>query len=179
MRVVSALLLGVAASLDNLLIGFCFGLRGCRISSPVNLCIALFSGTAAFLSCSLARQLALLSRIAGPLGGMLLILLGLFPLVCQGAATLTESIPNRNPTPLETLLLSLLVSLNCFPASFAAGLTGLTAFEAAASVTLSSLFFVRLGSWQGQLSGASLSEETLTLLSCLLLVLLGSLELLL
>ena len=178
---ISALLLGVATNLDNMLIGFSAGMRGKKITLAANGAIALSSGVVSYLLCRLAVLATSLGHISNYLGGGLLIAIGVWPLLPrsmseEGASQVLADSAQNHLSVREVLALSLALAFNCLPASFAAGLTGLSPEAAALAVALCSLCFVWLGGWLGQTLKNACSGRLLTLLSSAAMVSLGLLE---
>ena len=151
---VSAVLLGIATNLDNLLIGLSAGARGKKITFLTNCIIALSSGAVSYLLCRLGVFSVGIGRISNWLGGGLLVAIGLWPLLVrpsgEHAPADAGAAQGRRLSAGEVLTLSLALAFNCLPASFAAGLTGIPAQAAALAVTLCSLGFVWLGQGLGK-----------------------------
>lgn len=87
---IASLLFGISASLDALLVGISFGLRGVRIRLWQNLTISLITLLGTCLSVGLGHRLAaLLPRAVGAYAGsLILILLGLYYIAKWAAAFL-------------------------------------------------------------------------------------------
>lgn len=130
MDILSVLLIGVATNLDNLLIGAALGLRRRHISWLNNLLIALCSGAAALVCCSLSSLLAGLGRLPAIFGGSLLILLGVLSLLPAKGAPAEEKIMQAGApaklSPGESLMLGVALALNCLAAAFGVGMSGLS-----------------------------------------------------
>lgn len=76
----ASLLFGISASLDALLVGISFGLRGVRIRLWQNLTISLVTLLGTCLSVGLGHRLAALlpEAVGAYAGSLILILLGLY-----------------------------------------------------------------------------------------------------
>ena len=178
---ISALLLGIATNLDNMLIGLSAGMRGKKITLAANGAIALSSGIVSYLLCRLAVLATYLGQFSNYLGGGLLIAIGIWPLLPrsmreEGASQVLTDCESSRLDVREVLTLSLALAFNCLPASFAAGLTGLSPEAAAIAVALCSLCFVWLGGLLGRILKNAGSGKLLTILSSVAMVLLGLLE---
>ena len=78
MHLLSALMIGVAANLDNFGIGVSYGLRKIRIPFPSNLFIAILSGIIVALSVSAGHILSHYVGIANLIGALLIIAIGVW-----------------------------------------------------------------------------------------------------
>lgn len=181
-------MLGVATNLDNLIIGLTIGWQGKRIPFLHNLCIALGSALAAYACCELASLFAGLGRAANALGGGLLIVLGIWPLIPKRKAKAEELDPAKAPRNApgaptgerigwrETLLLSCALAANCLAASFGAGMTGLSSVSVAATIGAFSFACVALGNFLGRRRGARVNDRRVNAIASIVLILVGAMQ---
>lgn len=166
----ASLLFGISASLDALLVGIGYGIRGTRIKLWQNLVISLITLLGTCLSVGLGHRLVrLLPGVIGDYAGsLILILLGLYYIVkwtisflrCDSGETASEN-PGHEMVSAsvsiafpclkltEVLILSLTLSLNNLSAGLSASLAGLTLFPAAASTLVCSILFLSAGNRLG------------------------------
>lgn len=195
----------MATNLDNLLIGVLIGLRGKHISAASNACIALGSAMVSLLFCFLASFCTEFGRWPNYIGGMLLILLGLWPFIkktmqifaaeypdeSDGKAQSGEAVPEADsgenqPSNTaqtagmglqESLVLAAALSINCTVASFAAGMTGINPFLAAVMIGAFSFLAVGVGSHLGSSAGRRMTGVPLEAISSVMMILIGIAEL--
>ena len=163
----ASLLFGISASLDALLVGIGYGIRGTRIKLWQNLVISLITLLGTCLSVGLGHRLVrLLPGVIGDYAGsLILILLGLYYIVkwtisflrCDSGETASEN-PGHEMVSAsvsiafpclkltEVLILSLTLSLNRLSASLA----GLTLLPAAVSTLACSVLFLFAGNRLGR-----------------------------
>ena len=116
------LLIGIAVNLDNFLIGVSLGLRQCRLSMSSNLLIAavtaFFSFAAAALSDILSENLLFFGQLAG---SAFLIGFGLF---CLFRPDDNDRVAQKYHlmTVKQTFMLAFVLSVNCIPPAFSAGI---------------------------------------------------------
>lgn len=186
---IASLLFGISASLDALLVGISYGIRGIRIRHWQNLAISLVTLLGTCLSVGLGRELsALLPSLASKYAGSLvLILLGLYYTGKWIAARLrshsafpgqrADPVPEMEKAsclkPAEVLSLSLTLSLNNLSAGFSASLAGLPLACAAASTFACSVLFLSSGNRLGKSPILLLAGCAAEPLSGLLLIGLG------
>lgn len=169
---VASLLFGISASLDALLVGISYGIRGIRVRFWQNLVISLITLLGTCLSVGLGHRLAPLlpEMISHCAGSLILILLGIYYItkwiltLLQGSppkappkaqpphemtsASQKESIPQLTLT--EVFTLSLTLSLNNLSAGLSASLAGLTLLPTAVSTLVCSMLFLFSGNRLGQ-----------------------------
>ncbi len=183
MHIFSAISLGIATNLDNFMIGLSVGLEGKRITMLSNLVIALSSALAGFLSCYLAFLCAGLGRWPGLLGGAMLISLGLWQLLAPNKQA-EHTRPQKETRPYEariglrkTLFLAAALAVNCVPASFAAGMTGVYPAQTAAMIGAGSFLAVGAGGLMGKYTSAKVKGAWLEKSAALMMAFIGVLEL--
>ena len=167
----ASLLFGISASLDALLVGIGYGIRGTRIKLWQNLVISLITILGTCLSVGLGHRLVrLLPGVIGDYAGsLILILLGLYYIVkwtisflrCDSGETASEN-PGHEMVSAsvsiafpclkltEVLILSLTLSLNNLSAGLSASLAGLTLLPAAVSTLACSVLFLFAGNRLGR-----------------------------
>ena len=167
----ASLLFGISASLDALLVGIGYGIRGTRIKLWQNLVISLITLLGTCLSVGLGHRLVrLLPGVIGDYAGsLILILLGLYYIVkwtisflrCDSGETASEN-PGQEMVSAsvsiafpclkltEVLILSLTLSLNNLSAGLSASLAGLTLLPAAVSTLACSVLFLFAGNRLGR-----------------------------
>lgn len=182
MQILSIFLIALATNLDNLVIGMALGLKARRLSSLANLLIALCSAAATFLCCYLSSFLAAYGKIAGVIGGALLILLGLisfFP--SKPSKTEQNMIQKDQPLPIspgEAALLGLALAINCLAAAFGAGMSGVLALPAALGVGIFSFICTGTGNILGLFGKKKIPSSAFTAISGCLMVALGVIQIL-
>ena len=121
MHGISICLLGIATNLDNLCIGMAYGCRGQKIGVRVNAYIALISGLISLVLCLFSSCIAEgLQTLPNFIGACLLIAIGiwtLWPKQQKETAVAAQA---------SAWVLGLALAVNCIPAAFGAGLTGLS-----------------------------------------------------
>ena len=163
----ASLLFGISSSLDALLVGIGYGIRGTRIRLWQNLVISLITLLGTCLSVRLVRLLP--GVIGDYAGSLILILLGLYYIVkwtisflrCDSGETASEN-PGHEMVSAsvsiafpclkltEVLVLSLTLSLNNLSAGLSASLAGLTLLPAAVSTLACSVLFLFAGNRLGR-----------------------------
>lgn len=167
----ASLLFGISASLDALLVGIGYGIRGTCIRLWQNLIISLITLLGTCLSVGLGHRLmSLLPEAVGNYAGsLILILMGIYYIAKWIAATLhspsaqttaeaprcdisSASVSSAFPClklP-EVFALSLTLSLNNLSAGLSASLAGLTLVPAAVSTLACSVLFLFAGNRLGR-----------------------------
>jgi len=199
---IASLLFGISASLDALLVGLTYGIRGVRIRSWQNLVISLITLFSTCLSVGLGQGLTTLlpELIAHRGGSLILICLGLYYLLKWCTASLKsrrlkalspptaaldsqDHITGRISDPAPDLMLpeifalSLTLSLNNMGLGLSASLGGLSLTSAAVSTLVCSVLFLSAGNRLGGSPLLQLAGQATDPLSGLLLIGLGLLQL--
>lgn len=194
-----ALLFGISASLDALLVGVSYGIRKIRIRLWQNLTISLITLLGTCLSVGLGHRLSpfLPEIIRQYAGSLILVLLGLYyiakwgmallkagrrktsplPLAEQSADFVTAAKPAPDLKPAEVFALSLTLSLNNVSAGLSASLAGLTLIPAAVSTLICSILFLFCGNRLGGYPLLQLAGCATDPLSGILLIGLGLVQL--
>ena len=169
MQLVPSLLFGVSASLDALLVGVSYGLRGVHVRLLQNLFISLVALLGTCLSVGFGGFLApllpsLISRLAG---SMILMFLGFYYIVKwtltflknrtpeiktnpETSALISAERPPGRLTASEVLLLSITLSANNLGIGLSASIAGLTLIPAATATCICSILFLYLGNNLGR-----------------------------
>jgi len=195
----ASLLFGISASLDSLLVGISYGIRGTRIRFWQNLTISLITLLGTCLSVGLGHRLAphLPGFLSSYVGSIILTLLGLYYIIKWAithfrgarqdhpptAGEEAETAPDKAKepdTPLklsEVFTLSLTLSLNNLSAGLSASLAGLTLLPAAVSTLACSVLFLFSGNRLGQNPILQFTGRAADPLSGVLLIGLGLIQL--
>jgi len=189
MQIVPSLLFGISASLDALLVGMTFGIRGASIPFRHNLLISIITLLGTCLSVGLGSGLTLLLSVHTwkLLGSLILIAMGIFyitkfMMVCfqkdrkQKSLTATQS--PAALTTAQTCSLGIALSANNMGIGLSASVAGLSLLPAAIVTFVFSFIFLLLGNQLGKYPRIPLTEDATNLLSGLMLVLLGTVQLL-
>lgn len=211
MQLLPSLLFGISASLDALLVGISYGLRGIRIRTWQNLVISFVALLGTCLSsCAGSRLLPLFpGSLAASAGSIILILLGTYyiakkiftflserrtkcdntkrikpspelPTIAFSSTELpTAAPPGSELSAGETLLLSLTLSLNNIGIGLSASMAGLQLLPAAVMTFGCSALFLLSGNQLGRSRLLRLIGSTADLISGLLLICLGVIQLVL
>lgn len=196
---IASLLFGISASLDALLVGVSYGIRGTRIRIWQNLTISLVTLLGTCLSVGLGQKLMpfLPEIVRCYAGSLILILLGLYYIARWAVMSLKKYHPKAPPpdhppqaavftsgakpapdlTLMEVLFLSLTLSLNNVSAGLSASLAGLTLIPAAVSTLACSVLFLFSGNRLGGNPLLQLAGRATDPLSGILLIGLGLLQL--
>lgn len=169
MQLVPSLLFGVSASLDALLVGVSYGMRGVHIRLSQNLFISLITLFSTCLSIGFGHILIPLLPpvVSSYAGSLILMLLGIYYIAKWVLETLQHQAPNhlseRKISALtsaeqprscltigEVLFLSFSLSVNNLGIGLSASIAGLTLIPAATATGSCSVLFLLVGSRLGQ-----------------------------
>lgn len=169
MQLVSSLLFGVSASLDALLVGVSYGLRGIHFKALQNLFISMITLLGTCLSVSLGSFLTPLlpSAMGSCIGSFILMLLGIYYISKWSLSSLKDRAPNHLPKPersapaqtaqnpprlyvTEIFLLSLTLSANNLGIGLSASMAGLGLAPAATATFVCSVLFLYIGNCLGR-----------------------------
>lgn len=196
MQLVPSLLFGVSASLDALLVGVSYGVRGTHIRLLQNLFISLITLLGTCLSIGLGAEFALFLPpiLSGCIGSLVLLSLGVYyiakwvkaslqhsssgrhseheapPLTCAAQPSLCLTLP-------EVFFLSVSLSANNLGIGLSASMAGLTLAPAAAATSICSVTFLFLGNQLGRSRLLQLIGDLADPISGLLLIGLGLIQL--
>ncbi|MCI8286956.1 MAG: hypothetical protein HFH89_04735 [Lachnospiraceae bacterium] len=197
----ASLLFGISASLDALLVGISYGIRGIRIRFWQNMFISVITLLGTCLSVGLGHRLAAIlpGAIGNCAGSLILILLGLYYNIKwmrvfhqsrhqstptrrqlhQADCEAAERPPSRMSPPAsclrlpEIFTLSLTLSLNNLSAGLSASLAGLALFPTAVAAFVCSVLFLYSGNRLGDSPVLRLAGNAADPLSGILLIGLG------
>lgn len=185
MQCISSLLFGVSASLDSLLVGVSYGIRGVHIKLWQNILIGLVTLLGTCLSVGAGHLLTpfLPEALCNYTGSLILALLGVFYIakwlitLCsrKGAenSDMVSASAAEKPSALslaEVLALSVTLSLNNLGIGLSASLAGLALLPAAAVTFVSSVVLLFLGNKLGRCSLLQLAGSAADPVSGLLLI---------
>lgn len=179
MNILMALLIGLAVNLDNLLIGINLGIRRQRLTLWQNLVIGGATGLCAFGSTFAARLISGNFLVyTNLIGAAIMIFFGVFCLY-QGV-TAEDDTPDINTAPrlIDILILGFVLAVNCIPPSFSAGVMQLSPWWIGFFSMLFSCLSIHISVLLGQKFLRCRFFSVLTPLSAVLLILIGTLELL-
>lgn len=179
-HLLSAVLVAASSNVDNLGVGFAYGLRGRGLRLGHAWLIALLSGTGTLLSMAAGEWLNdLLSEESGNLiGSALMILIGLHGVVhaLRGASTGPPRIEREATTSGEAAILAVSLSLNNLGIGLGAGVSHVGVAATTALTTVGSLVAIIGGRRLGERASTAISRRALGLTGGLLLVVVGIYE---
>lgn len=200
MQILSILLLCLAPNLDNMAIGFAYGIKKISVPLKSNLAIAFFSGFATFISSLLGNLLSnhIPNYLGNVIGGSIVSIIGVYTIGSYLHTKFkTEIIQESNNLYFDTIkavmndpsiadkdysgdislkesfLLGIALALNCLGTGFGAGMAGVNIFVLTAAVVVFSIFTISFGALIGKRYAAQLLGNKATLISGLLLVAVG------
>lgn len=168
MQLVPSLLFGISASLDALLVGVSYGLRGVRIQLLQNLFISLVALLGTCLSVGLGGFLTSLlpPMVCSCAGSLILMFLGIYYIAKWTLAVLQDrtadhfsdskesALTSTNQslclTAAEVFFLSITLSANNLGIGLSASIAGLTLIPAATATCICSILFLYLGNRLGE-----------------------------
>lgn len=189
MQILPSLLFGISASLDALLVGMTFGLRNSHIKFWQNLLISTITLLGTCLSVGFGTKLTtfLPASLWKLSGSVILILFGIYYIIkfmiytlkkYHEKAQLTATEVTSTMTFTESCILGCTLSANNMGIGLSASLAGLSLLPAATVTLLFSLIFLSLGNRLGMRHTLQLTEHTTNLITGLLLIGLGTIQLL-
>ena len=175
MQWISIILIGIAASIDNLVISVSHGIKSNQIPFTVNLIISIISAGCAFISITAGGFLStyLSQSTANLVGGFLIICLGLWIIITS---------KDKLPSPAkdigwkESIFLGIVLGINCLTIGFGAGITGITPLIASLSIGLFSILSISIGVLIGNKIGDTLFGKYSNNIAGLLLIIIGAYE---
>ena len=168
MQLVPSLLFGISASLDALLVGVSYGLRGVRIQLLQNLFISLIALLGTCLSVSLGGFLTTLLPpvVCSCAGSLILMFLGIYYIAKWTLTVLQDSTADHLSdskdsalistsrslclTAAEVFFLSITLSANNLGIGLSASIAGLTLIPAATATCICSILFLYFGNRLGE-----------------------------
>lgn len=185
-HLLSALLFGVSSNTDNLVVGMSYGIKKMPIRWVENLIVALITLMGTVLSMILGKSVLLFlpQKLAGVLGSVIIILIGVFGLVKffikmkkpEEESEEETELALQTLTRAEALILGLALTLNNIGLGIGASITGLPVLSTALCSFLFSLVFLYIGNLIGRSKIAELVGEFAEPLAGLLMIGLGVYE---
>lgn len=177
MYLLTIVILGIAANLDNMCIGMSYGLMGKNIKLTQNIVISVISGIVAFVACALAGLIGKTNlNTALYIGSGLLIFIGLCSII--GAFKKTDDTQDSvsDLSIKELIVLGLALAINCIPVSFGAGLSETQPLPLGLSMMLFSLISVSVGNCMGKKLKTVYSSKWLNVASGVMIIALGVMQ---
>lgn len=196
----SIFLLCLAPNLDNMAIGLAYGIRKINVPFKSNFAIALFSGIATLISSLFGKLLAnnIPIHTGNIIGGSIVSLMGLYTIFGylrnkrrtkeehQKSIQYISNIRAVMDDPgfadrdysgdislKESILLGIALAVNCLGTGFGAGMTGVNVLVLTAAVIVFSLITISLGYVIGKHYASGFLEDKATVISGLLLIIVG------
>lgn len=204
--ILSVILLGIAANLDNLAIGLAYGIRGIKVPFKSNFTFAALSGAATLVSGCAGHLLSHIipKNVGNILGGAIVSVIGIYTILSfifhdkklQKADLTNESLSvsslgNIMDDPYsadvdnsgdisfkEAFVLGTALALNCLAAGFGAGMTGVNILGLILSVMFFSLLTIGLGTHFGKKYASRYFGDKATVAAGILLLIVGLYEML-
>ncbi|MCG3087756.1 manganese efflux pump MntP family protein [Sporosarcina cyprini] len=178
MQLLTIILIGIAANLDNLGISLSYGLRYHRIPIVYNVVISFISMLFAYFSILAGSWISgyIPMNVANILGGLVLIGLGCW-FILKPVSQSTGN-PQRITTIhwKESIVLGFILAINCLTIGFGAGFTGVPPFLASLSIGVFSFISIGIGVKLGHRIGYTWFGQQSDRIAGVLLVLIGLYE---
>lgn len=192
LELISAIIFSISANLDNIIIGISYGTKKIHISNERNILIALITTFVTFIAMYFGKYITLImpASLANILGSSVLILIGLYTLF---QSVLSYYITNKkkrtlnitNSPPIvskrisykELFLIALTLSGNNLATGIAASIINLNIFITVISTFIFGYLFMYIGNKIGNGFISNIATKYATIISGILLVLLGIIEL--
>lgn len=186
MHWLTILVVSMAANFDNIGIGFAYGVRKVKVPFLSNLIIAIISMAATFLSVTAGGYLVHFIKpgLANFLGSLLLCIIGAWTLLSyrishhSSAPEQVEWDKDKNNVISwnEAFYLGIALSLNCIASGIGLGANRISALYTAVCVGVISLLTISLGESFGNRFSKSFIGKYSTVISGLMLILIGAFE---
>lgn len=187
MYLLSPLIFGISASLDALLVGITFGIRGTKIPLRHNLLISLITLIGTCLSVGLGSQLTTLVNASfwQMLSGLILLIMGIYYIIkfmialfkiYQPEQEMTATESPSVITSLQACSLGCALSANNMGIGLSASLGGLSPISAGIVTLLFSFIFLLVGNYFGRSHTLQMTEHTANGITGFLLISLGILQ---
>ncbi|WOV88926.1 manganese efflux pump [Sporosarcina oncorhynchi] len=179
MSVVTVLLIGIVANLDNVGISISYGLRFNRIPFKYNLTISFISMVFAIISLEAGAYFAdiLKTQAANLIGGSLLIAIGIWLII---KSIFFEQAPTRKEITTidlrEAVTVGFIMALNCLTIGFGAGITGAPSLQTAFSIGVFSIVSIIIGVELGHKIGNTWFGKNADNVGAILLIIIGLYE---
>lgn len=183
MHWLSLIIVPIAVNLDNVMIGFSYGLKRKRLSLLLNggMTLIIMLGTLISIACG-AWFLTFLSPVfMNAAGGVLIMIVGAFPLYQYFFKKDTDHVPPSqnglsNVSVREALITAAFLAANNFAAGVGSGATGLSPLILVLFTGIVSAIFLKLGEYFGCCCFRISSIQSANLIAGLLLVFIGLYE---
>jgi len=196
----SIFLLCLAPNLDNMAIGLAYGVRKINVPFKSNFAIALFSGFATLISSFFGSLLAnyIPNYIGNVIGGCIVCLMGIYTIISYLHIKRISKKSNENGNQYldnlkavmddpsiadrdysgdislkESILLGIALAINCLGTGFGAGMTGVNVLVLTVAVIVFSLITISLGAFVGKCYASRFLGDRSTIISGLLLLIVG------
>lgn len=200
MYFLSIFLLCLAPNLDNMAIGLAYGVRKINVPFKSNFAIALFSGFATLISSFFGNLLAnyIPNYIGNVIGGSIVCIMGIYTIISYLHNKRMLKKPNENGKQYldnlkavmddpsiadrdysgdislkESILLGIALAVNCLGTGFGAGMTGVNVLVLTVAVIIFSLITISFGAFVGKRYAARLLGDRSTIISGILLLVVG------
>ncbi|MPQ44104.1 sporulation membrane protein YtaF [Clostridium tarantellae] len=189
MKIISILLFAIASNLDNFAVAVSYGMKKIKIEIVSNLIISFISALGTFLSMYLGMIILkfINNKITNILGATILILIGIYFIADyfykRDKETLVkypEKADKDNSKVIDTkeaILLGIGLNINNLGTGIGACITGLNIYLTTFIVFISSFVFIVLGYILGNKLLSNLFGKISTLISGILIIILGLYEL--
>lgn len=179
MSVVTVLLIGIVANLDNVGISISYGLRFNRIPFKYNLVISVISMTFALVSLKVGKYFADIFTVeaANWIGGSMLIAIGIW--LIFKTLFFTQSPTSNEVIAIdwrEAVTVGFILALNCLTIGFGAGITGVPPLLTALSIGVFSFISIIIGVQLGHKIGKTWFGENADSVGAILLIIIGLYE---
>lgn len=192
MNIISSLLYAISANADNLVVGLSYGINKIKINQLSNFIIALITVAGTFLSMSLSKVVLKLIPInlSNIIGGLILILIGartiIRPLLKKSNPDsildhpeIADKDKSQDISAKEAVPLAVALSINNIGLGIGASITGLNIAITLLLTLIISLFMIRIGHFLGINYISKVIGKKTEIVSGLLIMILGVIEILL
>lgn len=177
--IVTVLLIGIVANLDNVSISISYGLRSNRIPFKYNLIISIISMIFALISLKAGEYFADIFTIdaANWIGGTLLIVIGIWLIVKMISSV--QSPKNKEVVTIdwrEAVIVGFILAFNCLTIGFGAGITGADPLLTGLSIGIFSIISIIIGVQLGHKIGKTWFGKNANIVAAILLIIIGVYE---
>lgn len=186
MHWITIILIGIAANLDNLGIGLAYGVKNTKVPLTSNVTIAAMSMIVTYLSIMIGSTLIefIAPNKAYFVGNLLLCIIGLYTIISYkfSSTTSAENLEgidkdrNNIISFREALVLGLILSINCLGSGIAIGANGISAIWTVISIGFFSILTFAIGGHFGLLLSKTFIGKYSTIISGVILIFIGILE---
>lgn len=189
MNMLSSLLFAISANTDNFVVGLSYGINKIKIGLTSNLLISLITMTGTFLSMSLSKVIVnfIPTSVANIIGGVMLILIGIWTIVKPSLNNIQSVNILENPEkadkdkslhidPKESITLALALTINNIGLGIGASITGLNILFTTILTFIFSIIMLIFGYFFGSYYLSKLFSKRAIIISGLLIISLGVFE---